>query len=859
MDVYSVHSRAQTIEHRPDYGSQSATRIPVSIILSAHAGTNTTIGYHKKEILCTSCNVRILEAALIRYRPCHRSLLVSPQLYFPNIPLIDTSKDLPLSCRQKQLNATSFKNALCLENRFQTPPSVSPPPSRRTAATWRCISAFPFLHHSNFKQIILPRYMSSPFCRLPPELTSYILVLAHLHAPFFLPSNPSCRCPERTHQVPRPTFPALYILLTISRSIRAVAFSTPQLFTSLEVNLSVFPNPCPASNLYRYDGDLSTMAPKINSFFSRSGRSLPLTLRLRAMDWEEWYEYTTGHPYTNRAVYLQSSSDSNDQVLVPLAFIYNSNPFGIPPEIPFSVESMLSLRRQYFNTLTHQVQHFISDVILNPSLQGRWEFLQLEVPVHFGFKDLLSSLVASGAGTTPAWKALRTLRLTASYEDSSLAPAEGTGSLLFGGKSIQAPNLKDLRLDLRTAVKSPSISTNLSREPFSFDSIPSINPTPLSSTITNLRLDTYTTTPHLISLLSSVSGLEMCDVRLHADVMDEEEMDTGFGAAPPLVGQIPLPTPSSAWATVMKPRGRTLLPRLTYLAIRSAYHLNILNHLCAPALKGLYVEMDNDGEELDATLWEEDYGHGVGGGIVDEDDSSASIQFPIPTTNEQSTPAEILEAFVHACSATSSSLELRTGIKYLKLVSVPMCDSSLIHILRLTPQLRELRVWWGPAGRFIDELLPASVLREASGVVPIVNVSDMLPLPLICVGQLRYVERHPNYPHQPYPRSRLQRATTFVPHLEYLYVNILPRRREQVAHLKERLERLADTRKAAYIEYVRHATESGAFVRDQATSASQPEKIGPLNFVMIRSNERDCQHLGLERMDTEMPEFECST
>jgi hypothetical protein len=261
--------------------------------------------------------------------------------------------------------------------------------------------------------------------------------------------------------------------------------------------------------------------------------------------------------------------------------------------------------------------------------------------------------------------------------------------------------------------------------------------------------------------------------------------------------------------------------------------------------------MDIDGEELDAILWEEDYGRGVGGGSADDEDYSASTQFPIPTTNERSTPAEILEAFVHVCSATSSSSELQTGIRYLKFVSVPICDSSLIHILRLTPQLRELRVWWGPAGRFIDELLPASVLRETSGLVPIFNTSD-LPT---CVGQLRYVERHPNHPHQRYPRSRLQRATTFVPYLEYLYVNILPRRREQVVHLKERLDRLAETRKVAFLQYAEHAMESGAFVHDQAT---RPEKIGPLNFAMIRFNERDCQRLGLERMDTEMPEFECS-
>jgi len=96
-------------------------------------------------------------------------------------------------------------------------------------------------------------------------------------------------------------------------------------------------------------------------------------------------------------------------------------------------------------------------IILNPSFQDRWEVLELEIPVHFGFKDLLSSLVVSegpwGAQNTPAWKSLRTLRLTATYEDSSLTPAKSAGSFLFGGKTIQAPNLKDLRLNLRTAVK----------------------------------------------------------------------------------------------------------------------------------------------------------------------------------------------------------------------------------------------------------------------------------------------------------------------------------------------------------------------------------------------------------------------
>ena len=706
--------------------------------------------------------------------------------------------------------------------------------------------------------------MSSPFCRLPPELVSYILVLVHLHPPFFIPSSQSCRWRERPHRprpVPHPTLPAIYSLATISRSIHAVAFSTPQLFTSLDLNLSVFPNTRSASNLYPYEGDVLTAAPAINDFFSRSGGSLPLTLKLRLTDWEEWYdsEHTVGRSFANRGVYLRSSPDSNDPVFVPLAFIYNSSPVRLPPEIPFSMDSMLSLRRQYFDTFTHAVRRFISEVILNPSFQGRWEVLELEVPVHFGFKDLLSSLVTSkggwGAQNTPGWKFLRTLRLTATYEDSSLTPADGAGSFLFGGKSIQAPNLKDLRLDLRTAVKPTSIipSTGFSPQPFSFDatsSFSSIQLTPPSSSIiTRLRLDTYTTTPQLLFLLASASGLEMCDVRLHADVMEDEDLN----ALPPLVGQVPLPTPTAIWGT--KPRGRALLPRLQYLAIRSAYHLNILNHLCAPILKGLYVEMDNDEEETDMEWWQEDCGQGVGGGNLDNEDHNAAHQVVIPTTHEYSTPARILEAFVHACSVTSSSSDLPTGIRYLKLVSVPISDSSLINVVRLTPQLRELRVWWGPSGRFIDELLPASVLRTTSGLIPVITQSNIQ-----CLGHLRYIERHPNYPHQCYPRSRLQRATTLVPYLEYLYLNIPLRRRDQVAHLRLRLGRLYGTRKAASIEYAKYrdGMEWGGFFHDQATSESPPEPVGPLNFVRIRFNERDSQHLSLERMKTEMPQFECS-
>ena len=161
--------------------------------------------------------------------------------------------------------------------------------------------------------------------------------------------------------------------------------------------------------------------------------------------------------------------------------------------------------------------------------------------LEFGFKDLLASLVASGARTTPAWKSLRTLRLTASDEDSSLTPAEGMGSLSFDGKSIQAPNLKNLRLDLRTAIKL-TCSTNFSQEPFGLGSTSSlilIQLTPSSSTITNLLLHTYTTTPQL---LSSALELEMCNAPLHAGVVDEEDMDTGPGAAPPPVGQVPFPT-----------------------------------------------------------------------------------------------------------------------------------------------------------------------------------------------------------------------------------------------------------------------------------------------------------------------------
>ena len=204
----------------------------------------------------------------------------------------------------------------------------------------------------------------------------------------------------------------------------------------------------------------------------------------------------------------------------------------------------------------------------------------MEIPVHFGFKDLLSSLVASegpwGAQNTPAWKSLRTLRLTATYEDSSLTPAKSAGSFLFGGKTIQAPNLKDLRLNLRTAVKPTPIvipSTNISPQPFSFDatsSFSSIQLTPPSSTI--IRLDTYTTTPQLLFLLSSASGLEMCDIRLHADVMDEEDLNASL----PLAGQVPLPTPTPfvcdhtsersclTWLTQIKYRARIFTSNVVF-------------------------------------------------------------------------------------------------------------------------------------------------------------------------------------------------------------------------------------------------------------------------------------------------------
>ena len=54
------------------------------------------------------------------------------------------------------------------------------------------------------------------------------------------------------------------------------------------------------------------------------------------------------------------------------------------------------------------------------------------------------------------------------------------------------------------------------------------------------------------------------------------------------------------------------------------------------------------------------------------------------------------------------------------------------------------------------------------------------------------------------------------------------------------------------MEYVMHM-QAGA--HGQETSESAPEKIAPLNFAMVRF---DDQSLSLERMDTEMPEFECS-
>lgn len=80
-----------------------------------------------------------------------------------------------------------------------------------------------------------------------------------------------------------------------------------------------------------------------------------------------------------------------------------------------------------------------------------------------------------------------------------------------------------------------------------------------------------------------------------------------------------------------------------------------------------------------------------------------------------------------------------------------------------------------------------------------------------------------------------------------------------MAHLGLRLGRLCGTRKAASIKYARYRDDieyRGRF-HDQVTSEPPPEPVGPLNFVRIHFNERDCQHLSLEQIRTEMPDFEC--
>jgi hypothetical protein len=70
--------------------------------------------------------------------------------------------------------------------------------------------------------------------------------------------------------------------------------------------------------------------------------------------------------------------------------------------------------------------------------------------------------------------------------------------------------------------------------------------------------------------------------------------------------------------------------------------------------------MDIDGEELDAILWEEDYGRGVGGGNVDDEDYSASTQFPIRAQNSKLAFGKLNLRVVFIGQKTSPSFQFKS-------------------------------------------------------------------------------------------------------------------------------------------------------------------------------------------------------
>ena len=110
--------------------------------------------------------------------------------------------------------------------------------------------------------------------------------------------------------------------------------------------------------------------------------------------------------------------------------------------------------------------------------------------------------------------------------------------------------------------------------------------------------------------------------------------------------------------------GKIILNDLKWLTVRTAPHLNIFSSLTTSNLRGLYIDM----------MDEED--------VIDPSSVDPSVK----------TLASFLES---SCSQS---------LTHLKLVSCPLSDLAIEHVLERTPFLRELRIWWGPTGLFFDGL-----------------------------------------------------------------------------------------------------------------------------------------------------------
>ncbi|KDR72222.1 hypothetical protein GALMADRAFT_766261 [Galerina marginata CBS 339.88] len=577
----------------------------------------------------------------------------------------------------------------------------------------------------------MPSVLNMPInlLNLPNELISYIFVLAVLAPPFLSPPRPTSHCTTTTSrpkpiETRSPTPGSFTTLLLISRELRKTTIRTPQISASLSLVIPLLPNighaPPPGQ---RPQNPFQARLPYIHTAIKRArGGVLPLRLYLSAS-------------FPCPTLY----SDANAQ---PLGLVTSARTAG-----------------WMRGDLAHLTMPLFRDLVSRESWRERWEVLDLTLPKHFCFEQMLESLSSDHAHQR-RYEKLRTLALVCTHADKNGESSHAANGFLHSFKR-NAPLLEDVTLILKTTLAPtlpPSPATSgtststagpvqthhnlsvLTRYPTSIEvihinasareaihhhasyasyaSMPSAPTLSHSAqrmwtTLKRLTLDTYTTSMQLAYIVAHTPALEKLDVVMSGDDTGAATT-TSFNFSP-----ASLQDPQKSRADLSE-EPRIVLAHMRTLVLRSASKLELLDYIVAPQLKGLYVEMNVDV------------------GLASEIPAQALTRFLIacasPPASFQASQDDRMDEHAPRCQQSPNH-----PLQYLKLVSFPLSDASILSVLGVVPNLEELRMWWvgDTRGTWVEGLTPSRLL------VPTNRDSEPEPdRELNLVPRLKYVEVH---------------------------------------------------------------------------------------------------------------------